>query len=236
MARFLPAIAAFASVSLTSMALYPVLARDLDGFEITDPLDLVLPSEPVSAVEIVEPSIEELVDPETTDPLTTDPLTADPLTTDPLTTDPLTTDPLTTDPLTTDPLTTDPLTTDPLTAVAEPEPAAIPTPPEPPNPVVPLVISTYSGEASWYGPGFYGNRTASGEVFRRGTMTAAHRTLPFGTRVRVTNLWNGRKAVVRINDRGPFAGDRVIDLAHGAASELGLTSSGIAQVRLEVLR
>ena len=201
MARFLPAIAAFASVSLTSMALYPVLARDLDGFEITDPLDLVLPSEPVSAVEIVEPSIEELVDPETTDPLTADPLT-----------------------------------TDPLTAVADPEPAAIPTPPEPPKPVVPLVISTHSGEASWYGPGFYGNRTASGEVFRRGTMTAAHRTLPFGTRVRVTNLWNGRKAVVRINDRGPFAGDRVIDLAHGAASELGLTSSGIAQVRLEVLR
>ena len=196
MARFLPAIAAFASVSLTSMALYPVLARDLDDFEINDPLDLVLPSEPVSAVEIVEPSIEELVDPETTDPLKADP----------------------------------------LTAVAEPESAAIPTPPEPPKPVVPLVISTHSGEASWYGPGFYGNRTASGEVFRRGTMTAAHRTLPFGTRVRVTNLWNGRKAVVRINDRGPFAGDRLIDLAHGAASELGLTSSGIAQVRLEVLR
>ena len=191
MARFFPAIAAAAGVSLTSLALYPVLAGDLDGFEITDPLDLVLPSEPVSAVELVEPSTEELVDP---------------------------------------------LTADPLTAIAEPEPAAIPTPPQPPKPVVPLVISTHSGEASWYGPGFYGNRTASGEVFRRGTMTAAHRTLPFGTRVRVTNLWNGRKAVVRINDRGPFAGDRVIDLAHGAASELGLTSSGIAEVRLEVLR
>ena len=191
MARFLPAIAAAAGVSLTSLALYPVLAGDLDGFEITDPLDLVLPSEPVSAVELVEPSTEELVNP---------------------------------------------LTADPLTAIAEPEPAAIPTPPQPPKPVVPLVISTHSGEASWYGPGFYGNRTASGEVFRPGTMTAAHRTLPFGTRVRVTNLWNGRKAVVRINDRGPFAGDRVIDLAHGAASELGLTSSGIAEVRLEVLR
>ena len=191
MARFLPAIAAFAGVSLTSLALYPVLARDLDGVEITDPLDLVLPSESVSAVELAEPSIEVPVDP---------------------------------------------LTADPLTAIAEPEPVAIPTPPQPPKAVVPLVISTHSGEASWYGPGFYGNRTASGEVFRPGTMTAAHRTLPFGTRVRVTNLWNGRKAVVRINDRGPFAGDRVIDLAHGAASELGLTSSGIAQVRLEVLR
>ena len=92
-----------------------------------------------------------------------------------------------------------------------------------------------NGQASWYGPGFYGNRTASGEVFRPGTFTAAHRTLPFGTRVRVTNLWNGRSTVVRINDRGPFHGNRVIDLAHGAASELGLTSSGIAQVRLEVL-
>lgn len=196
MARFLPAIAAFAGVSLTGLALYPVLARDLDGFEITDPLDLVLPSEPVSAVERADPSIEALVDP----------------------------------------VKADPLTADPITAIAEPESVAIPTPPEPPKPVVPLVISTHSGEASWYGPGFYGNRTASGEVFRPGTMTAAHRTLPFGTRVRVTNLWNGRKAVVRINDRGPFAGDRVIDLAHGAASELGLTSSGIAQVRLEVLR
>ena len=196
MARFSPAVAAFAGVSLAGLALYPVLARDLDGFEITDPLDLVLPSEPVSALEVAEPSTEAPVDPATTDPVTTDP----------------------------------------VTAIAEPEPVVVPIPPQPPKPVVPLVISTHSGEASWYGPGFYGNRTANGEVFRPGTMTAAHRTLPFGTRVRVTNLWNGRKAVVRINDRGPFAGDRVIDLAHGAASELGLTSSGIAQVRLEVLR
>ena len=201
MARFFPAVAAFAGVSLAGLALYPVLARDLDGFEITDPLDLVLPSEPVSALEVAEPSTEAPVDPVITDSATTDPVTADS-----------------------------------VTAIAEPEPVVVPIPPQPPKLVVPLVISTHSGEASWYGPGFYGNRTANGEVFRPGTMTAAHRTLPFGTRVRVTNLWNGRKAVVRINDRGPFAGDRVIDLAHGAASELGLTSSGIAQVRLEVLR
>ena len=92
-----------------------------------------------------------------------------------------------------------------------------------------------TGQASWYGPGFYGNRTASGETLRPGTLTAAHRTLPFGTRVRVTNLWNGRSAVVRINDRGPFHGSRIIDLAHGAAQELGVTASGVAQVRLEVL-
>ena len=106
----------------------------------------------------------------------------------------------------------------------------------PPLPVPPSVVSVSTGEASWYGPGFYGNRTANGEVFRPGTLTAAHRTLPFGTKVRVTNLWNGRSAVVRINDRGPFHGRRVIDLAHGAASQLGLVASGIAQVKLEVLR
>ena len=93
-----------------------------------------------------------------------------------------------------------------------------------------------TGQASWYGPGFYGSRTANGEKLRPGTLTAAHRTLPFGTRVRVTNLWNGRSAVVRINDRGPFHGNRVIDLAHGAAQELGVASSGVAQVKLEVLR
>lgn len=112
------------------------------------------------------------------------------------------------------------------------------TPPVPiaPVPVTPRVVAVSRGQASWYGPGFYGGRTANGEVFRRGTMTAAHRTLPFGTRVRVTNLWNGRTTVVRINDRGPFTGGRVIDLAHGAASELGLVASGIADVKLEVLR
>lgn len=91
------------------------------------------------------------------------------------------------------------------------------------------------GQASWYGPGFFGNRTANGEVFRPGTRTAAHRYLPFGTKVRVTNLYNGRSTVVRINDRGPFSGGRIIDLAHGAAQELGLTASGVAQVRLEVV-
>jgi rare lipoprotein A len=98
-----------------------------------------------------------------------------------------------------------------------------------------LQLAAGTGQASWYGPGFYGNRTASGEVLRPGTYTAAHRSLPFGTRVRVTNLNNGRSAVVRINDRGPFTGGRIIDLAHGAATDLGVTSSGLATVRLEVL-
>mgnify|MGYP001240224106 FL=1 len=108
--------------------------------------------------------------------------------------------------------------------------------PPPKIKTVPSVVRVITGEASWYGPGFFGNRTANGELYQRGTMTAAHRTLPFGTKVRVTNLWNGRSEVIRINDRGPFVHHRVIDLGHGAASSLGLTASGIAQVRLEVLR
>lgn len=113
---------------------------------------------------------------------------------------------------------------------------ALPTAPVTLMASAPEVISVSQGTASWYGPGFFGNRTANGEVFQPGTFTAAHRTLPFGTRVRVTNLNNGRSTVVRINDRGPFSGGRVIDLAHGAAHELGLVSSGLAPVRLEVLR
>ena len=108
--------------------------------------------------------------------------------------------------------------------------------PEPKLKLIPDVVRVITGEASWYGPGFYGNHTANGEIYRPGTMTAAHRNLPFGTKVRVTNLRNGRSAVIRINDRGPFVDHRVIDLGHGAASELGLISSGIAQVKLEVLR
>jgi len=86
------------------------------------------------------------------------------------------------------------------------------------------------GQASWYGPGFYGNLTANGEVYRRGTMTAAHPTLPMGTWVRVRNKDNGRVADVRINDRGPYVGGRIIDLGHGAASQLGVTESGLANV------
>ena len=118
----------------------------------------------------------------------------------------------------------------------KPTPVPVSAPPKPKVKVVPQVVKVITGEASWYGPGFYGNRTASGEVYRPGTMTAAHRSLPFGTKVRVTNLWNGRSAVIRINDRGPFVAHRVIDLGHGAASSLGVTASGVADVRLEVLR
>jgi rare lipoprotein A (peptidoglycan hydrolase) len=93
----------------------------------------------------------------------------------------------------------------------------------------------YSGMASWYGGGFHGRKTASGERFNMNALTAAHRSLPFGTRVLVTNTRNGRSVEVRINDRGPFVGGRVIDLSRAAASQIGLTASGVAPVRLAVL-
>lgn len=92
-----------------------------------------------------------------------------------------------------------------------------------------------NGVASWYGPGFHGNRTANGERFDQYAMTAAHRTLPFGTRVRVTNLSNGRSVVVRINDRGPFSPGRSLDLSKGAASAIGLLGAGVGTVRMDVL-
>lgn len=92
-----------------------------------------------------------------------------------------------------------------------------------------------SGYASWYGPGFDGNYSASGEVFNQEAITAAHPSLPFGTQVRVTNLDNGQSVVVRINDRGPYAHDRVIDLSTGAARVIGLIQAGVAPVSLEVL-
>jgi rare lipoprotein A len=94
---------------------------------------------------------------------------------------------------------------------------------------------TVSGYASWYGPGFNGNMSASGEVFNENALTAAHPSLPFGTQVRVTNMDNGQSVVVRINDRGPYSGDRLIDLSTGAAQVIGLTISGVAPVKLDVL-
>jgi rare lipoprotein A len=89
-----------------------------------------------------------------------------------------------------------------------------------------------TGRASYYGAGFAGRPTASGEHFNPAGLTAAHRTLAFGTLVRVTNLDNGRSVVVRINDRGPFHGKRVIDLSHEAARRIGLIDQGHGEVRL----
>jgi rare lipoprotein A len=104
-----------------------------------------------------------------------------------------------------------------------------------PHQIAVKVQDTFKGIASYYGYDFSGNKTATGERFNPNGMTAAHRSLPFGTRVRVTNTHNGRSVVVRINDRGPYIRGRVIDLSLGAARILGMMSSGVAPVRIEIL-
>jgi rare lipoprotein A len=93
---------------------------------------------------------------------------------------------------------------------------------------------TQTGIASWYGPGFQGRRTANGERFDTNQLTAAHKTLPFGTRVRVRSLVNGKEVVVRINDRGPFIAGRIIDLSRAAAQAIGM--SGVKRVVIETLK
>ncbi|WP_170304743.1 septal ring lytic transglycosylase RlpA family protein [Croceicoccus estronivorus] len=92
-----------------------------------------------------------------------------------------------------------------------------------------------SGMASWYGPKFAGRRTASGEVFDPSELTAAHRTLPFGSRVLVTNEESGQSVIVRINDRGPWSGGRVIDVSQAAARQIGLIGPGHGEVSLTLL-
>lgn len=94
---------------------------------------------------------------------------------------------------------------------------------------------TQSGVASWYGPGFHGRRTASGETYDQEGMTAAHRTLPMGTRIRVTVRTTGRATVLVVNDRGPFVEGRVLDVSRAAARRLGFLRRGTARIRLEVL-
>jgi rare lipoprotein A len=95
--------------------------------------------------------------------------------------------------------------------------------------------SSQAGVASYYADRFHGRRTASGARYDRNGFSAAHRTLPLGTQVRVTDVGSGESVVVHINDRGPFSRGRVIDLSRAAASEIGLTRKGVAKVRLEVL-
>ncbi len=107
------------------------------------------------------------------------------------------------------------------------QPATVP--PRPPAPI----IQGEQGLASWYGHPYHGRRTSSGEIYNMHDMTAAHRTLPFGTRVSVHNLENGRSITVRINDRGPFVEGRIIDLSNAAAKAIGM--SGLAPVSLEIL-
>ena len=92
------------------------------------------------------------------------------------------------------------------------------------------------GVASWYGGKFHGRRTANGEVYDQYGPTAAHKTLPFGTRVRVVNLENGRATVVRINDRGPFVRGRIIDVSRRAAEVLGFRTKGLARVEIRIVK
>jgi rare lipoprotein A len=117
-----------------------------------------------------------------------------------------------------------------LAACAEQRPAPLPpvATPAPERPVF-----TQTGMASWYGKTHQGKTTANGEAFDMNAMTAAHRTLPFGTVVRVTNLANNRTAKIRINDRGPYVKGRIIDLSAHAARALGMTDDGVAKVRIE---
>ena len=104
------------------------------------------------------------------------------------------------------------------------------------RPVSPRVGSEEEGLASWYGGELHGRKTASGERFDQNALTAAHRTMPFGTKLRVTNKKNGRSVKVRVNDRGPFGSRRrLVDVSKAAASTLGMIDDGVVPVRIEVL-
>jgi peptidoglycan lytic transglycosylase len=111
----------------------------------------------------------------------------------------------------------------------------IPSQPPPPSARPAPIVQGEEGIASWYGHPYDGRPTASGEIYNMYAMTAAHRTLPFGTRVRVHDLENHRSVEVRINDRGPFVEGRIIDLSYAAAEDLHITPRGTAPVRLEIL-
>ena len=95
--------------------------------------------------------------------------------------------------------------------------------------------SSQTGYASWYGGKFQGRKTANGEIFDTYKYTAAHKTLPFDTILKVKNLENGESVIVRINDRGPFIKDRIIDLSYAAAKDIGMIETGIARVRIQVI-
>ena len=102
-------------------------------------------------------------------------------------------------------------------------------------PIAARVGQKFYGIASWYGPNFHGGQTSNGEYYDMYALTAAHKTLPINTMVKVTNLQNGKSTIVRINDRGPFVPDRIIDLSYQAAQEIGLIKHGTAKVELEVV-
>jgi len=125
---------------------------------------------------------------------------------------------------------------------APPSPAPAPAPGRTtagkPGPAIPAAAPgrlLEEGNASWYGAPFHGRRTSNGEIYDMHQMTAAHRTLPFSTVVRVTNLTNGKQTEVRITDRGPFVEGRIIDLSMGAARAIDMVGAGVARVRLELV-
>lgn len=99
----------------------------------------------------------------------------------------------------------------------------------------PIVGKSYSGSASFYGKRHHGNKTASGERFNMYGLTAAHRSLPLGCKIRVTNEASGKSVIVKVNDRGPFHGNRILDVSQGAAKQLGFIKDGLASVKIEVL-
>lgn len=103
------------------------------------------------------------------------------------------------------------------------------------QPIFAQIQDIQTGEASWYGSRYHGRKTSSGERYNKNDMTAAHKTLPFGTKVKVTNLENDESVVLRINDRGPFVGDRIIDVSEVAAKKLAFHAQGIGNVKVEVL-
>lgn len=117
--------------------------------------------------------------------------------------------------------------------IVTPKPLPRDTAPGPQTSPAAKIAPVTIGKASWYGPGFTGKKTASGALFDDAKLTAAHKTLPLGTKVKVTNLENGRSVRVEINDRGPFVGNRVIDLSRAAAHALGMVENGVVQVRIE---
>jgi rare lipoprotein A len=121
------------------------------------------------------------------------------------------------------------------TSPAPATPAAIPAAAPAATPAVKATASVETGKIAWYGRKFAGRRTASGESFNPDALTMAHKTLPFGTRVKVTNLANKKSVTLRVNDRGPTQADRIGDVSLAAARQLGMVRSGVADAELEVV-
>jgi rare lipoprotein A len=119
--------------------------------------------------------------------------------------------------------------------VPPPPPPPMPEAAPPPPPSCPRYTFHQEGRASWYGRTHHGRQTASGAIFDMNALTAAHRALPLGTRVRVTHIANGRSVELPINDRGPYIRGRIIDLSYAAAQRLGFAESGVAEVRIEIV-